>query len=382
MTQTIPNERALFLLDPAVANLNQGSFGAVPAEILTAQAEIARAIEANPTRYISNELRPELRRIAGEVARRFGGSGDDWVFVSNATEGANIVVQSLDLKPGDEVVTTDHVYNGVRTALRYYCERAGAVYREAALPPPLSGPEEVIAALAPLLGPRTRMVAIDHLTSATATVMPVAQITALCRAHGIPVFVDGAHAPGQIPLDVPALGADWYVGNAHKWLFAPRGTALFWCTKARQAEVRPAVLSHGFGQGYHAAFDWTGTRDPSVWATLPAALAFHDRLGGAALMAANRAKAETWADRLCRAWGAVPSAPPSMRAAMASLRLPSSFSGDQSAALALRQRLSDEFKIETPVWSFGGRLWLRFSVQVYVSAADIDRLEQAILKLA
>jgi isopenicillin-N epimerase len=374
--------RSRFLLDPAVAYLNHGAFGAVPAAVLDAQAVWQRRIEANPTRFMREDLPSLLRARAARAAARFGGRGEDWVFVGNTTEGVNAVAQSLVLAPGDRVVTTEQVYNAVRQTLRHHCARSGASYLEVALPPPLDDPAQVVAAIAAAQDDRTRLVVLDHITSATATVMPVAEVAALCRARGVPILIDGAHAPGQIGLDVPALSVDWYVGNAHKWLFSARGTALLWCAPARQDALHPTVLSHGYGQGYVAEFDWTGTRDASTWLTLDAGMDCHDALGGPALIARNHAANLDWADRLARSWRATPSVPAAMRAAMTSLRLPAPFRGDAAAALALRHRLSSEFRIETPVWSMAGALWLRISAQAYVDPTDIDRLDAAIRQLA
>src|SRR5205085_2558640 len=274
--------------DPAFIHLNHGSYGAVPREVRLEQDRWRAAIERNPTGFYNDEYPGLIRAAAERVAHRLGGNGKDWVFCENATAAVNAVLQSLDLGPGDEILTTSHAYGAVAKAMALNAERRGATLRIVEVPSFASGDEEVAGAISECLGPRTRLLVVDHITSQTATIFPVSQIAKAARAARVSLLVDGAHAPGQIPLDVPSLGADWYTGNAHKWLFAPRGCGLLWTRTERQAMTRPAVLSHGTDQGYAAAFDWIGTRDPSPWLAFEAAAQAHDGFGGEALMVRNR----------------------------------------------------------------------------------------------
>jgi isopenicillin-N epimerase len=372
--------RGAFELDPDYLHLNHGSYGAVPRTVRIEQDRWRAAIERNPTGFFQYELPAEMRRMAGHVARRFGGHGKDWVFCENATAAVNAVLLSLDLRPGDEILTTSHAYGAVLKAMALIAARRGAKLTVAPIPAMLQSEDDVVAGIESALGERTRLLIIDHITSATAAIFPVGRIAALARAAGIPILVDGAHAPGQTLLDVPSIGADWYTGNAHKWLFAPRGCAVLWTAPARQESTRPAVLSHGTDQGYAAAFDWVGTRDPSPWLCFETAALAHDGFGGPALMARNRDLAAEAADALCEALDERVTAPESMRAAMAAHTLKNCTASEEAAA-AFRRALSDEHRIVLPVYPFAGRLFFRFSAQIYNATEDYERLAHALKSL-
>lgn len=374
--------RALFALDPAVSHLNHGSFGAVPREVERAAATWRARADANPNRFFRDEIGPALAAARALAAGRLGGAADDWAFVENATQGINAVIASIDLKPGDVIATTSQAYGAVLKCLRHHAGRTGAELVIAPLPIPASSSEAVAAAWAAALPPRVRLAVLDQIVSQTALVLPLDQMIPAARAAGALVLVDGAHGPGQVALDVPRLGADWFVGNAHKWLFAARGTALLWAAPGRQHGLHPTSISHGLGQGYTTEFAWTGTRDFSAWAALDAAVACHERLGGRALMARNRAQAARAAARLTDAWAEIAAAPPDMSAAMATIRLPQALQGGPEMAEALRRHLSSAHHIEVPLWSEGGRLWLRISAQAYNTDSEYDALADAVLAIA
>ena len=367
---------AAFELDPGFIHLNHGSYGAVPKDVRLEQDRWRAVIERNPTGFYTDEYPALIRSAAEHVARRLGGDSKDWVFCENATAAVNGVLQSLDLGPGDEIVTTSHAYGAVAKAMALNAERCGATLRIVDVPPFVSDDEEAADAISERLGPRARLLVVDHITSQTATIFPVWLIARAARAAGVPLLVDGAHAPGQIPLDVPSLGADWYTGNAHKWLFAPRGCGLLWTRPERQAMTRPAVLSHGTDQGYTAAFDWTGTRDPSPWLSFEAAAEAHDGFGGEALMAGNRMLAAEAAEEVAGALNAKIAGPASMRGSMAALLLRVNYDSLEGAA-AYRRALSAEHRIMAPVYVFAGMLWLRISAQIYNSPEDYRRLISA-----
>jgi len=371
--------RAFQLADDRIP-LNHGSYGAIPRAVQDAQTRWRTHIESDPTSFFQNELPHLLREQAEYVAARFGGAGRDWVFCENATAAVNGVLASLPLAPGDEIVTTSHVYGAVLKAMRLCAARRGAKLVIAELPPIAESDEAIVDAIARSLTARTRLLVVDHITSATATVFPVAAIVARAKAAGVPVLVDGAHAPGQVPLDVPGLGADWYTGNAHKWLFAPRGCGILWTAPARQGETRPPVLSHGTEAGYTEAFDWIGTRDVTPWLVFEDAARAHDSFGGAGLMAANRKKAADGAALICEALGAVCAAPPAMRAAMTTILLKEN-GADEALQSRLRQALWKEYRVIAPVSLFAGRLWLRVSAQVYNHPDDYRICRDAILEL-
>ncbi len=374
--------RALFALDPAISHLNHGSFGAVPHAVERAAAAWRARADANPNRFFRDDIGSALASARTLAAARLGGRTDDWAFVENATQGINAVVASLDLQPGDVVATTSQAYGAVLKCLRHHTALTGATLVVVPLPMPAEGPEAIAAAWAAAMTRPVRLAVLDQIVSQTALVLPLGQMIPAARAAGALVLVDGAHGPGQIALDVPRIGADWYVGNAHKWLFAARGTALLWAAPDRQEGLHPTAISHGLGQGYVAEFAWTGTRDFSAWAALDAAIAFHDRLGGSKLMARNQAKAAGAAARLTAAWREVAAAPASMSAAMATIRLPAALQGGPETAEALRRHLSAIHRIEVPLWAEGGRMWLRVSAQAYNRDEEYDALAEAVLAIA
>ncbi len=369
--------RDAFEFAPELVHLNHGSFGAVPRAVREEQDRWRAHIERDPTSFYTFELPDLMREQAAAAARRFGGTGGDWVFCENATAAMDGILHGLSLSPGDEIVTTSHAYGAVLKAMQWTAAKRGATLRLADLPPTLTGEEEVVEAVAGALGPRARLLVVDHITSATAAVFPVAALVQRARAAGVAVLVDGAHAPGQVALDVPSLGADWYTGNAHKWLFAPRGCAVLWTAPDRQPNTRPAVLSHGTDKSYADAFDWIGTRDPSAWLSFEAGARAHDGFGGASLMARNRALAAKGADIVAAATGARLAAPASMCGAMAALILGDA-PADPELPNAVRRALVAEHGVVAPVYAFAGHLWLRISAQVYNTVQDYERCATAI----
>lgn len=366
---------AEFELDPAKVHLNHGSYGAVPRVLTKVQAEWRARVEANPSAFFRGEIRDLLRAGAARVAQSYGGKGEDWVFVENATQGANAAIDALELSPGDHVLATSEVYNAVRQALRHRAGRHGVEIEEVPLPLPVAGPDQVVAAIEAAIRPHTRAIFADHITSRAALVLPAKRIAALARAHGLACFIDGAHAPGQVEIDVEAIGADWYVGNAHKWLCGPRGAAMLWAAPERQAATHPVVISHGYGSGYTAEFDWIGTRDPSAWLTVPAALDWHEAQGGAALRARSRSLARAMGERLASAFGTEISGPPEMTAAMAAVRLP----GPPSPASDKRAMALDrDHDVVVAVSRIEGADWLRVSAAIYNDLADVDAVIRAL----
>jgi isopenicillin-N epimerase len=294
--------RSEWLLDPGISFLNHGSYGAVPRTVFGEQHRLQQQMERNPNEFLALELPHALRTGADRLVTFLNGAGSDLAFIENATAGCNIVLGSVRLSPGDEILLTDHGYPAIRKAAEHHASRAGAVVVEARVPFPVSDPIEIINAVASRLGPRTRLVVLDHVSSPTGIVFPVRELTALCHQAGAKVLIDGAHAPGMLTLDIPAIGADWYVGNCHKWLMAPKGSGFLWASPASQVETHPLVISHGYGQGFAAEFDWVGTRDPTAWLTIPAAIDFHFRIGGHLLRERNTGLARQAANLLAKHW--------------------------------------------------------------------------------
>lgn len=365
-----------FSLAEGVAHLNHGSYGAAPRAV-TGAAQIWRErMEADPTAFFRDELPGATREAAARVAGFLGGRGDDWAFLENATQGTNAIIASLKLEPGDELLCLSQVYNAVGNTLRHYGERVGARIVTVPVPVPFTDPEPLLAALEGAIGRRTRLAVFDHISSAGAVVFPIRAMAAICRRRGVPVAVDGAHAPGQIPLDVPSLGVDWYVGNLHKWAFAARGTAVIWCAPERHAALHPVSISHHLGQGFAAEFDFSGTRDNSAWLAVPEALDYLAALDPEAVRAHNSALAREAAEMWRDAWDSEIAAAPEFCAAMASVRLPGVTVADRTAARRIARYLREAHNISAGVMTIDGGVWLRVSAQIYNELDDYRPLAE------
>jgi isopenicillin-N epimerase len=360
-------------LDPDFLTVNHGSYGATPKVVLAAQDEWRRRMEAQPTRFFSRELPDALRQAASVLAGALSAEPDDVVFVPNATTGCNAVLRSMRLEAGDEILHASHVYNAVRNTMVHVAERAGAKVVSAELPFPRPDKATVLANIEKAITKKTRILVIDHITSPSGLVLPIADIIALCRAAGVPVLVDGAHGPGQVPLDLGTLGADWYVGNCHKWWSAPKGCGFLHARGDRRTELHPVTISHGYGAGFTREFDWTGTIDPSAYLALPMALDFFQRLGGAALTERNRLLAAEAGALLASRLGTEIGAQPDMAGAMALVRLPFEMSPTREAVVPVRAILQAA-GTDCPVHGLAGGPWLRLSAYAYNEMADYERL--------
>jgi isopenicillin-N epimerase len=375
--------------------LNHGTVGVTPTQVMRRRAAILDEIERHPARFMIRELMklgltpppeaPRLRAAAARVAAFLGADGDGLAFVDNATTAINAVLRSLSLQPSDEILVHDQTYGGVARAAAIIARERGATVATVALPFPARDPAGYVAAVAGAITPRTRVALLDHVCSETALVLPLAAMAAACRARGVPVLVDGAHAPGAIELDITALGVDWYAANLHKWAFAPRSCGVLWAAPERRAGLHPNVISWGVtNDDWLQEFDWTGTRDPSPWLAAPAGLDFmHDVLGVDAMRAYNHRLAWQSAGQLARRWGRPWTTPESMVGCMVSVPLPARFApADDATASRLRDALLFEHDIECPVIARGDALWARLSLQVYNDESDVERLERAIDSLA
>jgi isopenicillin-N epimerase len=375
-------------LDPAITYLNHGTVGAPPRRVLESQQKIRDEIERQPSRYLLRDVgglvgapRTEptrLRRAAAAMAAFIGVRGDDLVFVDNATTGINAVLGSLDLRAGDDLLVTDHAYGAIAIAAAHVARSRGVRLHTIELPYPPPGPSAIVRAIADAITSKTRMLIVDHITAESAIVLPVAEIAARCRSRGVPVLVDGAHAAGTLPLDVAALGVDWYAGNFHKWAYAPRSCGFLWATPARQEGLHPAVVSWGFGKGFVAEFDWVGTRDPSAFLAAPDGVAFMRELGIDAVRAYNHDLAWAGAGLLASRWGTSLGVDQSVIGSMATVPLPENAGSSPEDAWGLRDALLFEDGIEVQLHAWRDRLWVRVSAQVYNEMADVERLAAAV----
>jgi isopenicillin-N epimerase len=319
------NFASLWRLDPAVTYLNHGSFGACPSAVLEVQAALRLEMEREPVDFLVGALPARLNAAREALASFLAAEPQDLVFVPNATAGVNAVLRSLSLEPEDELLLTNHTYAACRNTVEFVAERTGARVVVANLPFPCRDDGEIIAAVLKCVSARTRLALLDHVTSPTALVLPVARLVSDLQARGVDTLVDGAHAPGMVPLGLSELGAAYYTGNAHKWLCAPKGAAFLHVRRERQAELHPNVISHGYSLGFHAEFDWPGTLDPTPWLCVPEALRFIGGLlpgGWPQVMATNRALTLQARALLLESSGVDVPCPEAMIGSMASVPLP------------------------------------------------------------
>ena len=337
-----------FLLDPGVVYLNHGGYGACPAPVFARYQELQRELERNPSEFLGRRFHDLLAEARAALAGFVGARPEDLVFVPNATAGLNAVIRSLRVGPEDEVLTTRHEYGAVTRTWEF--TGAKLVYTQ---------PGELAGAI----GPRTKAVSVSHITSPTALVLPVEEICAAARAAGVLSIVDGAHAPGQLPLDLEQLGADIYAGNCHKWLCAPKGAAFLWARPEHQRWIEPLVVSWGYGAeaSFAERHGWQGTRDPTASLAVPAAIEAHHALD----LERCRRLAASFHDRL-PPYGGTPA--PQMWASEVAAADPD----------ALQRRLFDEHRIEVVVSMWEGKSLLRVSIGPYNEAADVERLLEAL----
>ena len=376
-------------LDPAVAYLNHGAFGACPRVIVERQAALRAELERGPVDFLWRTLDARLDEARAEVARLVRAPEETIAFVQNATSGVNAVARSLEFAPGDELLTTDHDYNACRNVLTEVARRGGARVVVAAVPFPLASADEVVAAVLGAVTPRTRLALLDHVTSPTALVFPLAEIIRELSARGVPVLVDGAHAPGMLELDVPALGADYYTGNLHKWVCGPRAAGFLYVKAERQEAIQPAVISHGYNRrrpgrcALHDRFDWQGTSDVTAWLATADAIRWGETLFAdrAAWMRHNRELAIAARRLLCAEWKVEPPCPESMLGAMATIPLPDRWqnlpmTGEHDDPV--QRALFHEHRIEAPIIRRAGRRYVRVSAHAYNAPDDYARLAAAL----
>jgi isopenicillin-N epimerase len=379
-------------LDPAITFLNHGSFGATPRVVLEKQTALRAQLEREPVRFFVRELEPLLDDARRTLASFLGADIEGLAFVPNATAGVNAVLRSLDLDKLDELLVTNHEYNACRNTLDYVGGLAGAKVVVADIPFPIDSPDVVIERVLEKVTDRTRLFLIDHITSQTALILPVARLVQELASRGIDTLVDGAHAAGFLPLDLRAIGAAYYTGNLHKWVCAPKGAAFLYVRENRRRSIHPIAISHGANAArtdrsrFHLEFDWTGTFDPTAWLSVPAALEFMDSHGGwAEVMRRNNALILLARDLLCDALGIAPPAPDAMLGAMAAIPLPD---GTQNTAPSLygdplQDTLLYEHSIEVPLvpWPHPPKRVLRVSAQLYNELGDYEKLAAALRAL-
>jgi isopenicillin-N epimerase len=411
-------------LEPGMDFLNHGSFGACPREVLEYQRELIGEMERQPIRFLTQKMQPMLDESRRKLCRLVGAGERDLVFVQNATAGVNCVLRSLRLQPGDEILVTDHEYNACRNAAEYAAERAGAKVVLMEIPLPITGPGQIVEAVMEKVTPRTKIALLDHITSPTALIFPIAELTRRLGERGVDVLVDGAHGPGMVEFNLERIGAAYYTGNCHKWLCTPKTAGLLYVRPDRQEGIVPLVVSHGYNvprAGYSRfqdLFDWPGTLDPTPWLCVGQTIEFLERLipctrhaprvGDVAAASPQNAVTRSvtstlaglmrrnhelavWARRMiAERAGLKAIGPEEMLGSMAAFELPDDLSEEgrnaprtPMAPHRLNERIWKEYRIEVPTyyWPVAPKAVLRISVQAYNSSEQYKRLAEALGKV-
>jgi isopenicillin-N epimerase len=377
-------DRHPFLLDPDVVFLNHGSFGATPAPVFDEYQRLQLEMERQPVRWMQREADQRLATARAALAEYVGCDHDEIVYFPNPTQAINMVARSMRLEPGAEVLATDHEYGAMDRTWRVVCAEAGARYVQAHVPIPLPTADEVVERVWAAVTPRTRVLFISHITSSTAVRFPVEELVRRAREAGLVTIVDGAHVPGHIPLDVRAVGADFYTGAPHKWLCAPKGTSFLYARRDAQHLLKPLVVSWGWesltpsGSTFVDHHEWQGTRDLAPFLATPAAIEW--------------TRANDWEGQQQRSHDMVRATIGRVDAltGLGSMYPDDGFRwyGQMAVALLpdvdvveLKRRLYDEFLVELPVHRFADQPMLRVSIAAYTVESDIDALIDALATL-
>jgi isopenicillin-N epimerase len=381
-----PNLKSLFLLDPQIVFLNHGSFGACPKPVFETYQQWQRKLENQPVAFLGRDFFEYDRQARQALGAFLHADPDDLAFVTNATQGVNLIARSLDLGAHDEILTTDHEYGACDYAWEFICQRSGAAYARHQIPLPARSSEELVEQFWQGVTPRTKVIYLSHITSPTALHLPVEVICARARRAGILTLVDGAHAPGQIPLDLQAVGADFYTGNCHKWMLSPKGAGFLFARPEVQHLIEPLIVSWGYHAPPHMAsgsrfleiLQWTGTRDPAAAFSVPAAIQFMQENDWGTVRQACHVLLGPAIQRICDQVEMEPPYPldSHLYHQMGIAPLPSA-----TDPALLKARLYDEYNIEVPLIEWNDRIFVRISVQGYNTQSDLDALYDALKDL-
>lgn len=390
--------RAHWGLDPEVAFLNHGSFGACPRAVLEVQSELRDRMEREPADFFIRQLSPLLAEARETLGQFVGGRADDLVYVPNVTVAVNSVMQSLTFDAGDELLVTNHEYNACRNVLDFVAKRDGCKVVEAKIPFPIASPGILVDCITAAITDKTRFAMLDHVTSPTGLVWPIGDLVDALHARGVVVLVDGAHAPGMVEVDLHAINADYYAGNCHKWMCAPKGAGFLHVASDLRARTRPAIISHAANakvdevERFLLAFEWTGTRDVTPWLSVPSAIQVMGAMlpgGWDEVRRRNHDLALAGRALIAESIGAVLPCPDEMIGSLATLFLPDTDHfpppalGSALALDPLQEALFADYKVEVPVLgspAAPGRL-MRISAQLYNELDDYQRLADALTKL-
>lgn len=379
-----------WMLDPAVRYLNHGTVGATPRRVLERQQALRDEMERGPSAFLLREVvrmvgegipgKGRLREAASVVAEFVGAKPEDLGFVTNVTAGINAVLRAIPFQPGDEILLLDQAYGAIAHGAREIGRGQGATLRRATLPLPLLDEEQAIKAVESAISPRTRLAILDHVTSSSALLLPIEEMVRAVQKRGVPVLVDGAHAPGAVPVDVSRISAEWYAANLHKWAWSPRSCGFLHARADQRAGLHAPILSWGLDQGLAPEFDWQGTFDPTPMLSAPEGIMMLKELGLSEVQRYNHAFAWRAANALRQQLGASLLAPESMVGTMSTVILTPDFGSTAADAFRLRDRLLFEERIEVQVHEAGGRIHLRVSGQIYNDDEDIEALLRALTR--
>ncbi|BCM24577.1 aminotransferase class V-fold PLP-dependent enzyme [Methyloradius palustris] len=372
--------RKHWMLDDEISFLNHGSFGATPKVVLQSQQDYRALMERQPVDFFVRQLPDLIRKAAADLAGFLGANPDDLAFVENATAGINAVLRSFPWRAGDELLLANHAYPAVKNAAYFVARQFGITVREFEVPFPLEDENEILQAFTKAISPNTRMAVLDHVSSPLAIIYPLEKMLVICRAHSVKTLVDGAHAPGMLPLNLDAIDADWYVGNCHKWLFAAKGCAFLWAAPHARDFLQPMSISLHADVGFPQSFDWVGTRDVSAWLSISAAIDFYKSVGGDEIPEKLHNFAIVMAQQLAADWHVDLPAKPAMFGSMVTLPMPFNGEATQETADQWRDTLWHENRIEVPFFAINRQLWLRISAQLYNSSIDYEQLSQAVTR--
>jgi isopenicillin-N epimerase len=383
-----------WLLDANITFLNHGAFGACPIPVLDKQQRLRHQLETEPLRFFEREFEPLLDAAREELAQFVGAQSQDLVFVPNATSGVNAVLRSLSFSADDELLTTSLDYNACRNALNFIASQTQAKIVVAQVPFPIESPQQVVEAVLKQVSAKTKLVLLDHVTSKTGLILPIQELVKQLTQQGIDTLIDGAHAPGMIPLNLQEIGATYYTGNCHKWLSAPKGAAFLYVRRDRQIDIRPLTISHGANSTradksrFQLEFDWMGTDDPTAILCVPAAISFMGSLlpgGWQELMVRNRQVALSARQMLCEVLKVSPPSPDEMIGSLAVILLPDAQRKPDPTKLIhpLQDQLLENFQIEVPVvyYPTHPKQLIRISAQVYNQASQYQYLASVLAKL-
>jgi isopenicillin-N epimerase len=373
-TALVANLRELFLLDHDVVFLNHGSFGACPRPVFDVYQQWQRELERQPVEFLGRRSDALLDDARNKLGAYLKADADNLIFVTNATQGINIVARSLKLQPGDEVLTTNHEYGAVDHTWQFVCEKTGANYVPCPIPLPIESSEAVVETLWSAVTPRTKVIAISHITSPTALIFPIAEICRRAREAGILTVIDGAHVPGQIPLDLKSLGADFYSGNCHKWMCAPKGSGFLYARPEHHHLVEPSTISWGWipDSTFVVRNQWQGTRDIAAFLSVPAAIDFMRTNNWEVVRLNCHQLALDTRNRIVEMTGLPAIAPETWIAQMFTVWLP------VDNALEFTPRLYEQFRVEVPGIDWNGSHGVRVSVQGYNTFDDANALIDAL----